>query len=80
MVSRANIQYQPTRLWGTGEIYRNSKPVTNSVEVRGYDGSAGSWTVYVLDIEAFRHPPSAGPTTSGAPGTRSSRSRTAGNP
>lgn len=42
--------YEPTRLWGTGVIYQNSKPVTNSVEVRGYDGSAGSWTVYVLDI------------------------------
>jgi len=50
MVSKANIHYEPTRLWGTGVIYLNSKPVTNSVEIRGYDGSSGSWTVYVLDI------------------------------
>ena len=56
MVSKSNIRYIPTQLWGTGERYRNSKPVTNSVEVRGYDGSAGSWVVYVLDIE-----PSAAP-------------------
>ncbi|MDD4016704.1 MAG: hypothetical protein PHV28_02055 [Kiritimatiellae bacterium] len=50
MVSKANIRYLPTRLWGAGEIYRNSKPVTNSVEVRGYDGTQGSWVVYVLDV------------------------------
>jgi hypothetical protein len=56
MVSKSNIRYLPTQLWGTGERYRNSKPVSNSVEVRGYDGSAGSWAVYVLDIE-----PSAAP-------------------
>jgi len=56
MVSKANIHYQPTRLWGTGVIYLNSKPVTNSVEVRGYDGSAGSWTVYVLDIAPSNKP------------------------
>jgi len=56
MVSKANIHYEPTRLWGTGVIYLNSKPVTNSVEVRGYDGSAGSWTVYVLDIAPSNKP------------------------
>jgi hypothetical protein len=56
MVSKSNIRYLPTQLWGTGERYRNSKPVANSVEVRGYDGRAGSWVVYVLDIE-----PSAAP-------------------
>ena len=50
MVSKSNIRYLPTQLWGTGERYRNSKPVEGSVEVRGYDGSAGSWAVYVLDI------------------------------
>ena len=43
MVSKCNIRYTPTQLWGTGEPYRNSKPLENSVEVRGYDGSAGSW-------------------------------------
>lgn len=56
MVSKCNIRYTPTQMWGTGEPYRNSKPVENSVEVRGYDGSAGSWVIYILDIE-----PSASP-------------------
>ena len=50
MVSKSNIRYTPTQLWGTGERYKNSKPLANSVEVRGYDGSAGSWVVCVLDI------------------------------
>jgi hypothetical protein len=56
MVSKCNIRYTPTQLWGTGEPYYNSKPLNNSVEVRGYDGSAGSWTVYILDIEASATP------------------------
>ncbi len=56
MVSRCNIRYSPTQLWGTGEPYRNSKLLQNSVEVRGCDGSGGSWVIYILDIE-----PSASP-------------------
>ena len=56
MVSKCNIRYTPTQLWGTGEPYYNQKPLQNSVEVRGYDGSAGSWTVYILDIEASAAP------------------------
>jgi len=51
MVSKCNIRYSRTQLWGTGEPYYNSKPLENSVEVRGYDGSAGSWVIYILDIE-----------------------------
>jgi hypothetical protein len=50
MVSKCNIRYTPTHLWGAGERYRNTKEPGNSVEIRGYDGSAGSWVVYVLDI------------------------------
>lgn len=56
MVSKCNIRYTPIQLWGTGEPYRNSKPLQNSVEVRGYDGSAGSWVVYILDLEAAAAP------------------------
>ena len=56
MVSKSNIRYTPTLLWGTGERYKNMKPLNGSVEVRGYDGSAGSWVVYLLDIK-----PSASP-------------------
>ncbi|MES2695520.1 MAG: right-handed parallel beta-helix repeat-containing protein [Verrucomicrobiota bacterium] len=51
MVSRCNIRYTPTQLWGTGLPYYNKKSVEGSVEIRGYDGSAGSWSVYVVDIE-----------------------------
>jgi hypothetical protein len=57
MVSNCNIRYSRIQLWGTGEPYYNTKPLKDSVEVRSYDGSAGSWTVYILDIE-----PSASPT------------------
>jgi hypothetical protein len=56
MVSKCNIRFTRTQLWGTGEPYRNSKPLDNSVEVRGYDGSAGSWAIFILDIA-----PSAAP-------------------
>jgi hypothetical protein len=56
MVSKCNIRYSRIQLWGTGEPYYNSKPLNDSVEVRGCDGSAGSWTIYILDIE-----PSAAP-------------------
>lgn len=56
MLSKCNIRYTPTQLWGTGEPYRNQKPLNNSVEVRGYDGSAGSWVIYILDIEASATP------------------------
>ena len=56
MVSKCNIRYTPTRMWGTGPRYRNSKLVNNSVEIRGYDGTAGSWMVYILDIAPSSKP------------------------
>ncbi|MCX6985556.1 MAG: hypothetical protein NT118_12535, partial [Lentisphaerae bacterium] len=56
MVSKCNIRYTQTKLWGTGERYYNNKPVENSFEVRGYNGMAGSWVVYVLDIEPSQSP------------------------
>lgn len=56
MVSKSNIRYTPTKLWGTGEPYRNTKPLQDSVEVRGYDGSAGSWVIYLLDLQPAASP------------------------
>ncbi|MFA6561503.1 MAG: hypothetical protein WCV00_06300 [Verrucomicrobiia bacterium] len=56
MVSKCNIRYSRIQLWGTGEPYYNTKPLNDSVEVRGYDGSAGSWTIYILDIEPSATP------------------------
>lgn len=50
MVSKCNIHFTPVQMWGTGQAYFNSKKVENSVEVRGYDGSGGSWLTFVLDI------------------------------
>jgi hypothetical protein len=56
MVSKCNIRYERIRMWGQGERYRNMKPVENSVEVRGYDGSAGSWMIYIIDIAPSSSP------------------------
>ena len=50
MVSKCNIRCAPNQLWGTGVAYQNRKPLNNSVEVRGFDGSSGSWIFYLLDI------------------------------
>ena len=56
MISKANVRYTPTFLWGTGERYKNMKPLNGSVEVRGYDGTAGSWVTYLLDIKPSAQP------------------------
>ena len=78
MVSRCNIRYTHTQLWGTGEPYRNSKPLENSVEVRGYDGSAGSWVIYLLDIEPSASPAFRWSDDLAGPGSRRSPSHTIG--
>jgi len=51
-LSKCNIRYTPIQLLGVGVPYQNSRPLNNSVEVRGYDGRAGSWLAYVIDIPA----------------------------
>lgn len=56
MISKCNIQYEKIRMWGQGERYRNMKPVNNSVEIRGYDGTTGSWIIYMLDIAPSSQP------------------------
>ena len=50
MVSKSNIQYTPVRMWEAAIPYYKGRPSENSVEVRGYDGSTGSWVIYILDI------------------------------
>lgn len=51
MVSKCNIRFTPTRLQSHGIPYlTTSRPLDNSVEVRGYDGSSGSWVIFILDI------------------------------
>ena len=53
MVSKCNIRYTPTRLQSHGIPYTTtSRPLNNSVEVRGYDGSSGSWIIYILEYSS----------------------------
>lgn len=57
MVSKCNIHYEKTQMWSTGIPYvTDTRPVENSFEVRGYDGSAGSWLIYLLDIAPSSSP------------------------
>jgi hypothetical protein len=57
MISKCNIRYTPTRLQSHGVPYlTTSRPLNNSVEVRGYDGSSGSWIIYILDIAPSEKP------------------------
>jgi acetyl esterase/lipase len=51
MVSKSNARYTNCSLWGPRKKYAASQPLKDVVEMRGYDGTAGSWVVYVLDID-----------------------------
>ena len=50
-VSRCNIRYTQTTLYGPGEPYSTSKAAKDEIEIRGYDGSAGSWLTYMLEVD-----------------------------
>lgn len=50
MVSRCNVQYSAKRLWGPRKTYEAQQAFKDQLEVRGYDGAAGSWFVYVVDV------------------------------
>lgn len=52
MVSKANPRFTDGRLWGPRKDYAKSQPVGDWVQMRGYDGQAGSWVVYILDVPA----------------------------
>lgn len=51
MLSRANIRFSNPVLWGPKAKYAASKPADDLVQLRGYDGSLGSWTIYIIDID-----------------------------
>lgn len=51
IVSRCNARYTQGSLWGPGEPYSTHKTLKDEVEFRGYDGSAGSWLVYLLEVD-----------------------------
>ncbi|MFA5190724.1 MAG: hypothetical protein WC740_08360 [Verrucomicrobiia bacterium] len=52
MVSKVAPRFTGGKLWGPRKDYAKSRPVGDLVQMRGYDGSAGSWVVYVLDVPA----------------------------
>jgi len=54
MISRADIKTSRGTLWGPRANYAASKALGDTVQIRGYDGSLGSWTVYVLDIDGSK--------------------------
>lgn len=50
MVSRCNVQYSSPRLWGPRKTYESQRALKGELEFRGYDGAAGSWFVYMVDV------------------------------
>jgi hypothetical protein len=50
-VSRCNIRYVAPTLSGPGEPYATSRPLGDTLEIRGYDGSGGSWLAYIVEID-----------------------------
>ena len=51
-VSKCNVRYDRASLYGPKSPYRGRVPLGDAVEIRGYDGSQGSWFIYILEIES----------------------------
>lgn len=56
MVSKCNIHFIGGRLWGPSGQHAKNKPIEAECEYRGYDGTKGSWTPYVVDIPKVSPP------------------------
>ena len=52
IVLRAFSHYEKLRLWGPDAA--RPAPPNHAVEMRGYDGSSGSWTVFLLEVAPGR--------------------------
>ena len=50
MVSRCNVKYGGGALWGPRATYEKHRALKDELEFRGYDGAAGSWFVYIVDV------------------------------
>jgi len=50
MVSRALSHYDRQRVWGPD--FARPRPMENEIEMRGYDGSSGSWTAFLIEVAA----------------------------
>ena len=55
MVSRCSIRTGGSLL-GPGSPYSSWKPLKEQAEFRGYDGAAGSWLVYILEVDGADPP------------------------
>ena len=54
-ISRAFVHYERQRLWGPDRA--RGKPLEDAVEMRGYDGTSGSWTAFLVEVHP-EDPPS----------------------
>jgi hypothetical protein len=50
-VAQADVRYSDCKIYGPGEPYRTERELGQEAEFRGYDGSAGSWMVYLLEVD-----------------------------
>jgi len=51
MIDGCHAHYPDGRIRGPGPAYRNAKGLVDEVELRGFDGSAGKWLVFLLAID-----------------------------
>jgi len=51
MIDGCNPHYPDALIRGPGAPYRNPKKLGDEVELRGFDGSAGKWLVFLLAID-----------------------------
>ncbi len=54
-ISRAHVHYEKQRLWGPD--FARPNPLEDEVEMRGYDGTSGSWGTFLLEVHP-EDPPS----------------------
>ncbi len=50
-VEEAEVRHTDRFLWGPEGTYGTARPWGNAAHVRGFDGSAGPWTFYLLEID-----------------------------
>lgn len=51
ILAKSNIRYTEAWLHGPGEPYSTSRPLNNALEMRGYNGEAGSWITYIVEVD-----------------------------
>ncbi len=50
-VEGARVHYDDCRIWGPEGTYGTARPWNNEVEVRGFEGTAGPWVFYLVEID-----------------------------